>query len=94
MSGFGNTLNVRYGLFLSGPLSGLSHFWFEFFAVAGIAGQAPRAVEDCQLPVRIFVDAYGCFDVVATVAVGRDLQEVVVVDDAVIGAYGTRFLQA
>ncbi len=40
------------------------------------------------------MDAYGRFDVVATVAVGRDLQEVVVIDDAVIGAHGTLFLHA
>ena len=75
-------------------MSGLSQFWFALLAVGGVVGQATRAMEDRQLPVRIFVDADGRFDVVATVAVGWDLREFGVVDDAGIGAHAALFLQA
>ena len=72
----------------------MSHFWFELFAVAAVVRQTPRAMEDRQLAIGIFVDAYRRFDVVAAMAVGRDLQELSLVDDAVIGAHGALFLEA
>ena len=55
-------------------------------------GQTTRTMEDSQLAVRIFMDPDGSFDVVATMTVGRDLQELVVIDDAVIGAHRALFL--
>ena len=51
-------------------------------------------MEDGEAAVWIFVHTHGGFDIVATVAIGRDLQDVAVVDDAIVGAHGTLFLQA
>ncbi len=50
-------------------------------------------MEDRHLADRMVMDAYGRFDVVATVAVGGDLYEFGALDHAVIGAHGALFLQ-
>src|SRR6185437_6975009 len=93
MSGLGNTPIVRSGIHWQRTLSSNLGLDFALFSVRIVLSQATRSVEDGEVAIGIFVDAYLGFDVVAAMPISGDLQELVLVGDAVVGAHDTLFLQ-
>ena len=73
-------------------LSGGFHFDFEFLSVGMVVGQAARSVKDGQGTVAVVVHANLRFDVVAAMAIGRNLQQLVLVGDTVVRTHHTLFL--